>query len=298
MNWLKKTVGDAEAPQFSIIDILKKNIGGFREARSRAKVHASDSTKPGFCPRQWALMEKLKIEQKDEYVGTALGATFDVGNAVEGLLVNRWAATHLVGRWKCETCGNTTGKTNHLVKRPGNGCEAQGNCRWKYQQVSFESQDSGVIGSPDAIFDLGAQKYFLAECKIMKVEDFNDLMAPLPEHRIRTTLYMRLVAESGNPLKSQVSANHAKILYVSRGYGKKNLVEGAILPFKEYTVFRDDSVTVPVLAKAKQVKTFREFGKIPSGICATALDVKAKACQVCKQCFSGDFPAEQPILPK
>ena len=87
MNWLKKAVVDANAPKFGLIDVMNKNLGGYSPARSHEVVHASDVTKPHFCPRKYALWDVLKKFPKDEYASTAMQATYDVGNATARLVV-------------------------------------------------------------------------------------------------------------------------------------------------------------------------------------------------------------------
>ena len=160
----------------------------------------------------------------------------------------------------------------------------------------FVSKEYGFTGSIDVFFDVGAPKWLVTELKIMKPEDFEKLAAPLPEHRIRTNLYMKLIADSNDPYKDKINVFEARVLYVSRGYGKKNVDHDQILPFKEFVVKRDDTDLQWVLKLAKQVKVWRETGQIPSGICKNPLDKTAKNCSASKHCFSGSFPAQQEAL--
>lgn len=295
VNWLKQAVKDAGAPKFSIVDVLRKTVGGWSKPRSMEVVHASDITKSKFCPRRWALMDLLSISPKDEYISTALQATFDVGLMTENLFVNKWAGSHAVGDWQCRLCD----KKASMTTKPKPGCPefSGGRCVWKYSQKNFVSKEYAVSGGIDLLMDLGGAKLFVVEIKILKVEDFEKIMAPLPEHRIRTSLYLKLIADSDSSLKDRINLHQAKVVYVSRGFGKKNVVVGDILPFKEFDVLRDDSVLERPLALAKQVKIFRETKAMPSGVCATAIDAQAKYCQVAKQCFSGAFPCQQNPLP-
>jgi hypothetical protein len=66
----------------------------------------------------------------------------------------------------------------------------------------------------------------------MKTEDFEKLKAPLAEHRIRTSLYMKLIAASGTPASLSIHPTLGKVLYISRGFGKKSDDHGHIIPFK------------------------------------------------------------------
>jgi hypothetical protein len=104
ISWLNNTISKAAAPQKSLIDILRKNLGGWEKARDTGKVHASDVTKPGFCPKQLALMKITGKKKKDMYVNTALRATFDVGNVTSDLLRENWLGDAAHGFWRCQTC--------------------------------------------------------------------------------------------------------------------------------------------------------------------------------------------------
>ena len=56
---------------------------------------------------------------------------------------------------------------------------------------------------------------------------------------------------------------------------------------------RDDASLAPYLKKAQEVVVFKKTGAIPHGLCKTSMDAPAKKCSVCKQCFSGKYPATQ-----
>jgi hypothetical protein len=102
---------------------------------------------------------------------------------------------------------------------------------------------------------------------------------------------MKLIEDSDSPLKGRFNLQEAKVIYVSRAFGKKHLPSGEILPFKEFDVKRDDVALIPYLEKAREIKIFKESGLIPNGICGTAMDTHAKSCSVCGECFGGKYPA-------
>lgn len=290
VTFLKKAVEEATAPQKSIIDVLKKNLGGYKPERSHKTVHASDITKTDFCPRQFALLHLLDMKKKDRYISAALQATFDVGNVTSDLFREKWAGQSAIGNWRCVKCDSMVTFKQKPLNVP---CKHGGKCDWRYEEVNFVCQETQVSGSIDVIMDLGAPKLFLVELKIIKPDDFEKLAAPLAEHRIRTNLYMRLAEKSNNVFGGRVNVQQARVLYVSRGYGKKNADHNEILPFKEFTVERDDDALVPYLNRAKMVRIFKETGAIPLGVCKTSMDTPAKGCSVAKSCFSGKFPATQ-----
>lgn len=292
-NWVQLAKAQIVVPKESLIGVLKKNMGGAREGRDRSIVHASDITKASFCPRQWALNDLQQIKSKPEYLSTTQQATFDVGRATAKLLVEEWAGDSVVGNWKCLRCE----QTRTLCSKPLGICpDAKGKDRshlWEYKEVCFESQSSNISGSIDSLFQFGTPYLRVTELKILSVDDFEKILAPMAEHRIRTSLYLHIVDESNSPYKSRFNLLEGTVFYVSRGYGKKNdLWNGEVLPFKEFVVKRDEEIIKEPIQKAKALKIFREEGKMPTGICNTANDNFAKKCDACKICFSGDYPAQ------
>ena len=292
VSWLKTATLNVSKPKFSVIDTLKKSVGGYQPPRPMSTVHASDITKADFCPRHWALLELLdkENEKKGMYVGTALQATFDLGNAIAGVVINKWLRDYAVGHWKCRRCH--TFRT--FQKYPGqNSCLKGMQCDWVYEEVVFKSPVLGVSGSIDVILDLGGPKYHPIELKIMAVKEFEDLVAPLAEHRIRTNLYLKLIDEDVEHPEwtSKIDTMMGKVLYVSRGFGKKHPVYNEILPFKEYDVVRSEDGLSEIAVRATLLKDFRaDKTKIPVGICATPLSKYAEKCNTCMECFSGKFP--------
>jgi hypothetical protein len=225
-------------------------------------------------------------------VSTALGATYGVGRATAKLVVEEWLGQKIIGNWECERCGQQV----TMQAKPNYPCPSPyGVHRWEYREPGFVSQEYGVSGSIDAFVDLG-QKLITTEIKILNVDDWETLIAPLAEHRIRTSMYLKIIADSGSPFTERINLHEARTLYVSRGYGKKHLGYNEILPFKEFVVQRDDALLSRPLAMAKQVKVFREQQLVPSGICSTALDKHARACTTCHACFGGKYPAAQPAI--
>lgn len=323
-GWLKKAVIAANTPKMSIITRLKMNVAGFQPHRDRSVLHASDVTKPDFCPRQWALMDLLGKDKKDEYISAALQATFDVGTATARLVTDKWLGSSAIGHWDCRTCGAQCS----FCSKPEPGCKHQGNCNWEYREVNFVSQEYGISGSIDVMVDLGILKVTATELKIIRPEDFEKIAQPLPEHEIRTALYLKLISDSNSVYKEKINLHQARVLYVSRGYGKAHPeYNKEILPWKEFIVERNDERVFPILFMAKQLKRFRDgywngddkhiasphdadghhsmgtvgskFGwmaVIPSGICSLPTDKYAKTCITCQSCFSGEYPAGQPPL--
>lgn len=288
MKFLKDAHEQAFAPKMSIINRLIDGLGGYEPARSHEVVHASDITKESFCPRQTALLDLTKGKKKDEWIEPAMRVTFDTGNVMADLFREKWGSGWVYGDWECVRCG---AQRTFCVK-PVCPCPAAKGlmCSWRYREMNFVSKTYDVSGSLDSVCDLGSPQLFVTELKIIAPTEFEKIVAPLPEHRIRTSLYLKLVEDSNSAYKIRLNLQKAKVLYISRAYGKKHDKYGQILPFKEFDVARDDKALGPALEKAKKVKEWRTLKKMPAGVCATSADKLAKQCSMCSFCFSGKYP--------
>lgn len=291
MKFLSDSVQQALAPKQSIIGLLKQRLGGYEKARSPKTVHASDVTKEDFCPRRVALYILTGTEPSDQYIPTALRTTFDLGNAVSDLVREEWLGDAAIGNWQCVRCGS---KVTMKPKPDATGCNDGKKHLWKYREVNFICQETGITGSIDVLVRLGGIKALVTELKIMAPDQFEQLAAPLAEHRIRTNLYLNLVDRSGSVWKNAIHTHEGRVLYVSRGYGKKHPLHGDILPFKEFTVPRDDVGLEKLKEMALAVKLFKDSGTMPKGICATSNDPIAKKCPLRTVCFSGMYPPAKP----
>lgn len=288
MSWLRNAIHHATKPKHSIIGMLKLNLGGPRPGRSMKVLHASDVTKTEFCPKKWALYDVFEKEAGTEYLSVAMDVTYQMGLVTEQKLVEEWAGDAIVGNWRCRWCEEKRSLSPH----PGGFCAETGKKHWwQHIQMVIEAPEYGISGAPDALFNIGAPQLALTEIKTMNPVEFDNLLVPLPEHRLRTALYLRLLEESKHPYRDKINLQEARVLYVSRGYGKMNAEWNEILPFKEFVVKRQDADLVEFLKRASQVKAFRESGLMPQGICTTMFDKTAKACSVVQPCFSGQYPA-------
>lgn len=289
MSWLKAATIAHNKPKHSIIELLKANLGGQHLERTKEVLHASDVTKDNFCPRQWAIRDTLEVQKEYRHLAVAMDVTFQMGLAVERLLVEQWGDGFVVGNWHCHYCG----ENRSFCKKPTGQCKDGRTHWWRYDQFRVGAPDLGIDeGGIDALFDVGVPQLLIVECKIQNAEDFDKLLTPMPEHRLRTNLYMRMVANSDSVYKNRINVNEARVLYISRGYGRANPTHAnEVLPFKEYVVKRDNAAAEEVVKKAKAVKRARCGEGMPSGICSTAMDKVAKNCQYKVQCFSGEYPA-------
>jgi hypothetical protein len=274
----------------SLIKMIDERLAGVEEQRTHKIVHISDlSRSDGFCPREFAILDVTKKKPKGRYISSALRVAFDNGNALSDLCRNKWLEQDVVGDWKCGYCKRIVVE---FSKKPKVACKC-GSRLWQYNEVCIINPHNGATGSIDFLIDFGLGKHTMIECKSMSRDMFDDLKAPLAEHRIRTQLYLLHWSQVAGPHAGKVDTERAIVLYISKGYGIKNEdFGGKVLPFKEFVVERDDAAVMPLYKRADAIYAFRKnSGPMPSGICVSGLDSRAKSCPVALECFSGTYPA-------
>lgn len=302
MQFLK--AGAAQTPKVSLRRLLHRNLSGKRPGRTSANVHASAVTANppasySFCARMYALWDIHQPGIPEEFLSTALAMTFRIGRDVE-THVQEAMRDALVGHWRCPQCS----RFHEFQKRPERcqhlACSLKGHLL-EYEEVRFTSLISGISCGIDILFDEGTGKHRVCESKSMDKDECKKLTAPLAEHRLRMMLYLRIIEESGSPYKDRVHTDEGVILYTSKGgFGFADpevktwgFPDQAFSPFKEYRVKRNDDLTEPYHQRGVGVKAWRSAlsdglnPSLPARTCQTSMDSRARACQVCKQCFAG-----------
>ena len=282
----------------SIKRMLHETVPGYRPPRDHKIVHASDLTKEEeFCPRQFALYDLTGKKPRDEFIGTSQQTTFDVVRIMQSLIREHWLPRDkVIGHWECKWCG----KIRHFSPRP----QRCGDCKrssFKYNEVTLFSDELGVWGGIDLLVNVGEPKLRMVELKIMDKDYWKALKMPLAEHTWRTRLYLKIIGTSRSKWADRINSQVAHVLYKGRMYGTKDgeaikwNSKDRFSPFKEYLIERDDSSVGVVSIKARMLKAFRENGEayMPSGVCASGFDARAKWCPVAPQCFSGRWPAKE-----
>ncbi len=286
----------------SIRQFLHATMPKTEPARDHANLHASDLLKKGlfedkeFCPREYALLDTLKMDRRPEYLHTSNQKVFAEGNTTANWLIHVMADAGIaVGHWECKYCE----KEYKFCKRPKE-CDECCHTGFKYIEVRFKSKESDISGGIDILADLGEPLLRVAELKTVMDVDFKKLVAPLAEHKFRTNLYMRLVEDSKSKYRHLINTEEAIVFYVCKGgfgYQDEELLELGIkdspyTPFKEYKVQRDDEMTDTKWGHAIALKMFRagDIG-VPLGICPTSACKRAQSCSVRNPCFSSRFMA-------
>lgn len=285
------------APKNSVKLHLHRHLSKASPGRSYKNVHASDLTKPeGMCPRMYALADRIKAQPEDEWLTTSQTMTFQIGRDQERNIV-QWLADmgKVFGHWKCVNCGSM-----YSFRPRPTECTSCGFKRFEHKEVRFESKACGASCGIDMLAAFGEAKLRVVELKTIDKDQFKDLKAPLSEHKWRTELYLKIIADSDSPWSSRINTEEATILYVSKGgFGTLDPdlkvwgLHESFSPFKEYVIKRNDESVESLFRRAEVVKRFRskEIG-MPSGLCPTALSKRAKDCPMRKVCFSGEHPVE------
>lgn len=292
MKFLKK-IHELKQESKSLILMLDDALSGIEKPRSNAIIHASALTSDytAFCPREIAILDMTKKKQADKYINSSLRITFDVGDAYSDLVREKWLQDSVVGHWKCNHCHSVT----KFSKKPKVDCVVCGHKHYRYEEVVAYVPELNVSGSLDMIVDFKGTKHTLVEIKSIDKDYFVALEAPMAEHRIRTNLYLHLIAMSKSPYMDRIDTTQAKILYVSKGFGKKSIEHGFITPFKEYTIEKTDAGVKPYMTMLQEITDFRNLReKYPNRICANPLTTRAKNCSCNKECW-GTLP---PLTPK
>ena len=153
------------------------------------------------------------------------------------------------------------------------------------------------------LVDINQPLYRIVEVKSILKDEFAKLVGPMAEHRLRTALYMKSVAESKSPYAKKVDTTCAHILYVCKGgYIKDSEVGGwgiqdsGYTPFREFIIPRADNTVSKYVEAATALHLFRNEGPIPKGICPHPMHSRAKLCPVRQECFSGKFPEGSLLL--
>jgi len=289
--------------------LLHKHLAGMVDERSHKIVHASDLTKPKeedeFCPREYALMDTLKIERPMRFMPTGLHVTFNYGHTLQSDINNNYLRDKMWGSWECASCGKEQGISPLPAKKTcAIGVGANGatiKCNWNYREVRAIDPLTQASCGIDGLIEDGP-KLRMVEIKTEVKDEFKKLLAPRAEHRVRSKVYMYIVARDPE-LKDLIHTDHLNLLYVCKGYGvkddklhkalkKEHISDWPFTPFKEWRIHRDDTEIKPYMIRAAVVQKFRNSGEMPQGVCPTAMCKRAKNCNVRQACFSGKYPVE------
>lgn len=290
------TILKAIKKDISVKNMIHQRLAGWEPARPHTTLHASDLMKDlEFCPREHALLDLGCGKKKDSYVGTSLRITFDHGKDIEWRIRNDWLRDIAVGYWACVNCHT---RYHTFGKAPMVPCNC-GVKKWEYDEPRFYSEKTGVSGGVDVLLEVGESKLRLVEIKTMDKDDHKKLVAPLAEHKFRTALYLKLIAESSEQFADRINTKEANLLYMSKSYGFKDetlkaagVHDSPFSPFKEFIIARDDTIATVPLNKATVLQAWRTDNTVgmPCGICPNGLNGRAQKCSTNAACWGGSHP--------
>ena len=273
--------------------LLHHNLSDLDPPRDVDLLHASELTYPDkkFCPRERAFLLKYGDNRPDQFLGTALSITFQVGRWYEHMVRSEWLRKYAFGPWQCNICGNTT--PYQMAPKKCTECGAKGHMDYVEPRIWNPEYEVGC--GIDFLFVNGG-RIRMTELKSMEKVMFKDIKAPIAEHRIRTQLYMFLIA--GSDWMDQawtIDLDFSYLLYMSKGHGatdykreRKDIIDSSISPFKEFVIEPTKRKTLkPYLDDALAVKKFRHEGVMPPRtVCPTINCTRAEQCTYRKECFS------------
>lgn len=269
-------------------DIVRNTLNAPVIKRGYKKAHSSDLTKATYCPRMVALWREAGCPEEHEKVNATLAMTFRMGNLTAQLFCEDLGGESVWGNWVCRHCDD-----QHDQCYKPKPCSCHPDATWKYEEIVFVHEESSASGSIDCFMDLRTGKLTLIELKIIGPEDFQKLLMPMWEHRIRTQMYLEIIANSNHPAKDLIHLDTAKVFYMCRTHGKKVATRklARVTPFKEYDVKPDPAAVQKYLDKARQLKIWEDTGEYPEPLCSSADCDQAKECPYLEKCIElGGFP--------
>lgn len=285
-----KSHGEASTDSMdSAKTLLHHVMRDVQDHRGWFPIHASDVTKEGneeFCPRQVALHildgdvpNKQSISACNQYM-------FDLGRFIEGLVRDKYLKDYVFGHWTCDSCG---AETEFPMMNPKQ-CNC-GSTKISYREMNLRRHGIASCGIDMFLKLPGDTKYTLYEIKSLERKHFETLMAPKSEHLNRTRLYLGFVAEDPT-LNEVVHLDHARVLYVCKGWGRKEsvyLMDGMtdrFSPFAEFKVTASPQTVEYYDKRLIPIVEFKDKGVMPSGLCKTPNSPRAKYCPKKSKCFS------------
>lgn len=256
----------------SLIDKIEKE---FKEKKVRLPISKGGALRASefgnMCPRQEVLCALLDMGREEEFNADSL-MTFLHGTALHWAFQNRMlpAVNVLIGRWRCNECGETYGDASklpaNLVPRPAR-CTKCDYADFEYRELTLFNKEYEIGGHPDGFLVLDSLPGVgILEAKsIMKGWEVKN--CPMMAHVIQVQIYMWIC-----------DLQWAKIIYWEKGAsGVEALVE--------HHVDRDEDTIKQIQLTIKSIRAALKGGPLPERICLKAEAPRAKKCNVKGPCF-------------
>ena len=252
-------------------------------------IHASDTTKHEFCPREWYLRYKYDQQSPPFHIHTSMKWTFDFG----------WWGQDYISKYLHEQLWGSFSKDN-MKAHCSFGTDYPAEKGWVYEEPRFVHPSLPLSGGVDIVLKGNSQPYpnidgrLLVEVKTIKADTFKTLKVPLQEHVQRTNLYLDLVRHwaAAKDNLDEWHLEHAVIIYACKGFGNKSNPSRAngetFSPFKEFVIKYDPSLTQAIWDGLREVQDTVVAGSTsvpPKRICGSKAQARAQACCVNGVCF-------------
>lgn len=239
--------------------------------------HASTISK-AVCARQYVLAALHDVRWEEAVTGGhrllwAFGRTAE--DHIRKTLIRSRQGGQVYGCWKC-ACG----RTEHVGTRPNVGSQCR-TCQRpvdKYYEQPHRDEEYRIIGNPDVAM-LAGRHMVVVEIKSIVVEEWNKLVAPLPEHALQATLYHWLMGRSGIQMHDEVV-----VIYACKQFKFGN-------PYKEFHVNVRRANGAPLglaLETALAIKRGLEAKQPPQrwALCPSPDSKTACKCPLAPLCFN------------
>lgn len=256
-------------------------------------LHVSDLI--GKCVRMFALLDKFSLAPPVEFLADGQTITFAIGDAIHDFVKKKFIENYseaVWAVWSC-ACGKTKEGPGFLRDRKQRVCTHCGLPVDQHNEPGMLDGEHPVSGAPDLILWIEECKAFLiVEIKSIAKKGFDELLRPVPDHKVQVSYYWRLLKQAGMPLLDVTS-----ILYVTKEWTMKN-------PYKEFLIEQpQETMLEPYVEDAKSFGTYKKTGELPPRLLCPTVDAPAaKKCPVVMQCFSetrrqsNEHSSDRPVI--
>lgn len=288
--------------QIDLIDEIDRSVSvNPRFKKQEKKAHFRASEVGYFCARKFAL-EKLFPARGDSAPSLASVIPLVLGSGIHHGLQNELLSDMLLGRWKCNECGQET-KTNKLTAKPiecnysvfnshGLLVGECGSTDFTYIEETLAETEGLIAGHPDGYLKLKSGEVVLLEVKTIGLGPHKSLdKGPLEAHVLQANTYLHLGQmrhsnecaefERGERKLADIFPDVMRcvILYVIKH-------EHGLRVFRQFTIEYNSAAIEETLAKLREAAKFKKGDTLPERICDSEKCKTAKYCPMTRLCFS------------
>ena len=259
---LKKTVKEVLTTKEPILYLdPKADLESEQRFARVSKIH-------NLCPREEFLCSKHKLTRYFEASAT-LNRTFGMGRAFENYYRDNVLGDMgiVYGKWKCLECGfvleNYKGKA--IYPKPLRCARCEQTEGFRYIESVVRHIPLMLQGHIDGFIYWNNELHIL-ELKTANSHFFKSYRyAPKPEHKSQASVYGYLMG-----------IKKAIIWYVNKDTGEEAI---------HYVDIDYEKIEQTLVVKMEKLVESYYKGLMPSGVCMTSTDERAKKCLVRQQCF-------------